>query len=204
MKKCLMSLIGVVTICCILLSSSLPAFASSEYLGTDEDFSGYIIPQYEGSTYGIGPGFSEDYIDPDGDYPIIFSITAVEVHTLLASSAGGKSFNLNQLPINAKKIICKANVSHTLKDVPGYIWDVNEATKVGVCYYGYSDLHSGYVYIPVYYEYVPVASFGTTFEFEFNIADYLERGVTYYSFIKNMYDTGYISGTVTLQYSTLP
>lgn len=194
---------AIILIFCLLSTTQFPVAAQESYLGSDDDLSGYIIPDDNNKQTRGGDDFSHESGDLIGNNPLIFSITAAEVTSLLASSAGGKSFTISQLPSTATRIICRGTLSHSLQDVSGITGSLYECVEAGVCYYGYSSQYNDYIYISVYVIGPSRGGLGQQFEGSFLIADRLESGVTYYSYVKNTYPAGYVFGTVGLYYSSV-
>ena len=149
-------------------------------------------------TRSIGDGIFEDHMPIDG-LPEIFRITAVEVRDYLYSSEGGKDFTIDSLPNEAKRIVCVVNLNHSLIDSIAH--NLDERIYVGVCYYGYNHQYQEYTYIAVYSHYIPYELLGVQHQVAFSIADTLDSGVTYYSFIKTRCSEGFVHGTLTLCYS---
>lgn len=181
----------------------LPVAAQEVYLGSSDDLTGYIIPEDSNKQTRGDDDFSQSPGDLSGNYPLIFSVTANEVTSLLTSNVGGKSFRTSQLPDSAIRIICRGTLSHSLQDVSGITGSLKNYVKAGVCYYGYSSQYDDYVYISVYTTGPSSVGLGNQFEGSFLIDGTLESDVTYYSYIKNTYPTGYVFGTLGLYYSSV-
>lgn len=198
MKKRFITVASFILIFVILSPITLSVSAEELYLGTEEDITGEIIPDAQNQTYGIGDT-AEDQMPGDG-YPTLFSITDNDITKLRTSNKWGKSFTKASLPTGTKRIICGINLNHTLLDSVGHSLD--GAITAGVCYYGYNELYNEDTYKSVYTAYVPYEKIGVSYQTEFLIEEYLEPGVTYYSYFKNGYPAGYVYGTLTLYTST--
>ena len=111
MKKMISVLLAFI----LLVTMSVPAFAeSSDYLGTDDDITGEIIPDdSQDSNLGRATNLPIQIGDGGLDrYAEIFTITAANVTNLLPSSVGAKSFNPAMLLQNATTIIGIAELYH--------------------------------------------------------------------------------------------
>lgn len=197
MKKRFVSAIAMILVLTLLCPTTLCVSAEDVYLGTDEDITGEIVPDDADKTRDTGSDTVVDQMPGDGN-PTIFSITAENVTTLLASRKSGKSFTRESLPSNAKRIIYEIQLNHSLADSL-YMGDVIVA---GVCYYGYSSQYQGNIYFSVHSSCVPLELLGVRYQTDFLISENLEYGTPYYSYVKNKYGDGYVYGTVTLYYST--
>lgn len=194
------SILSIVLVSCMILTMVLPVGAQEVVIGTDEDITGYLVPdEYEESQKERG-GSYDDLFDGGNPRVLIFSITAAQVTQLLTSNAGNKSFQVESLPSEAKRLIIQANLNHSLQNESGITGNLNECVIAGLCYYGYSAQIGGYGYISVASANVPQGQFGQTYTFDFMIDDVLTSGVTYYTYVKNTYPSGYVYGSVQLYY----
>lgn len=179
---------------CLILSTALSFANASEFdvqnnvLGGIEDESGYLIPD-EPSTNNSSRAVHLPELPGNPTAYEIFSIKATKVTNLLTSNAGGKSFNLSQLPTSARTIICQGTLYHSLADVT-----VNASMSGGICHFDANRQ-----------EYVSdikkTAEHGITFTRSDTISTKLSDGVFYYSYIKNEYPTGYVWGNLTIYYA---
>lgn len=190
--------ISLVISLCLILTMILPAYAEEIVIGTNDNITGYLIPD-ESDQKERGGSYEEDF-GGDTARVLIFSINAANVTQLLTSNVGNKQFQVESLPSQAKRIIVQANLSHSLQGVSGITGNLNETAIAGVCYYGYSPLYNDYVYISVASAHVPQGQFGHTFTFNFLIQNVLNSGISYYSYVKNSYGAGYVYGSVQLYY----
>lgn len=204
MSKFTKKIISFVLVSAIVFIMYIPASAQDEFLGTDDDITGYIVPEDDDNRervvkfpVQIGDGALDNYVK-------IFSIRAENVTTLLPSSYGGKSFYLSDLPAYADNIILIATLHHSLED---YVADGNstwphldEMVQTGVCYYGYSPDVNDYAYRSICSFYLLEDELGETWKFSFSIDDYLDPYVEYFTFVKHNYYTGHVYGDVHLYY----
>lgn len=192
---------------CFLLVFSLHTVSAETHpddtviLGTESENTGILFDN-ESNRSNTRAGFSP-IIKDDGTgsmYTLLFSITAAEVYELLVSNRGGKSFSISDFPANAQYIRCTATVEHSLADQVNI---VNEFVRAGICYYEYDSTYDEGVYVSVATLYFGEEDLGRPMERRFLISDVIEYGVFYYSYVKNCYPGGYVTGTVTLDYSPI-
>ena len=186
-----------ILVSCLILTMVIPVGAE-EFIGTDSDITGYLISEQD-EQKERGTFLPED-LEGGTSYVKIFSITANQVTQLLTSNSGNKKFRTSDLPASAKRIIVRASLNHSLQDVEGIIGNLNEQVTAGVCYYGYNYEIGENGYVSVESEHVPLFGWGSTFECNFLIANKLQSGVYYYSYVKNKYPSGYVYGNVQLYY----
>ena len=203
MTKMKLRIYAIFLVCCLIGATPLSVVAQENYLGTDDDLSGYIVSDdYNGQTR-VHDDFSQESGDLIGNNPLIFSLTAAEVTSLLTSKVGGKSFTTSQLPATAIRIICRGTLSHSLQDIPGITGSLQECVEAGVCFYGYSSMYHDYVFQSVYTTGPHSVGLGQQFEGSFLIEGKLKSNETYYSYVKNTYPAGYVFGTLNLYYSSV-
>lgn len=204
MSKVTKKTISFLMVAVLAFAMYVPASAQGEFLGTDEDVTGYIIPDDEENRervvifpVQIGDGSMNDY-------PLIFSITAANVTTLLPSSYGGKSFYINDLPYYAENLILRATLHHSLEDYEAdgnSLWpDLDDEVIAGVCYYWYNNMSGQGEYASVFLLSYKEEQLGETLQCTFSIADYLDPNVEYFTYVKNHYCSGYVYGNVYLYY----
>ena len=206
-SKCskIISILMLLMLLCMLL---IPVLADEETLGTDDDLTGYVVPE-EGSSgesdmeeVGANPWalIVPTFIDDGLDKILIFSIRADEVTYLLTSNMGGKMFMGHELPDIASTIVCEAYLNHSWNyisgDWAGMPQNLNEAISYGVCYYTYDYAVDDYIYKAVGRGYVTTEELGGYSRAEIEIAGNFEQNEAYYSFVKNRFYGGYVYGTL--------
>lgn len=198
------NLISFLLVFGLFIIMTVPAFAeNSDYLGTEDDISGEIISEdSKNSNLGRVVTFPVQIGDDAlNDYAEIFTITAAGVTNLLPSNVGGKNFNPALLPSCATNIIIRAELYHDCMygfEETGWYPCIDEWVSAGVCYYGYNPLTNQYQFTSVYKHYFLHSELGILLEFSFEIDEYLEDNVFYYSFIKNEPQIGVVTGTLGL------
>lgn len=200
MKLKIYRILSLMIFCSIMCTMTTPIFAQEDYLGTNDDLTGYVIPDGDSENSRVRDDISQESGSELGTDPLIFSITAAQVSNLLTSNAGGKSFTISQLPSSAYKIVCMGTLFHSRGDNEA-IPEINyEYIEAGVCYYGYNPRNGEYEYISVYEIGLTIDEYGQPFERSFLIDDVLVDGETYYSYVKNTHGGGYVYGTFKLEY----
>lgn len=203
MKKLFSGLTALLLAACMMAQMFILAKAqeiecqNGEYLGTEENITGYIVPEDDSSEQN-SRALDEPIRFVEGGgvvYTLIFSITAAKVTDLLPSNVGGKSFSLTTLPSAATNILCRGMLYHSLD---GQVNSLEPMMYGGVCYYGYNYLYEYDTYISVY---SLDAESGVFAKGSFSISEILKSNVTYYSFVKNRYPGGYVYGTWEIYYS---
>ena len=186
----------------VLTTSAETPFSNETILGTESDNTGYLVPDTESEVNKSRAGFSPIFKDEGTGsiYTEIFSITAVQVTELLASSKGAKSFSNGTLPDAANYILCRATLEHSLENVVNI---TSAFAKAGICYYGYNELYGEDTYIAVATISFFEEDLGKTLERKDAISDIVDWNESYYSYVKNCYPSGYVYGTVSLYYSAV-
>lgn len=197
--------LSAIIMVCVLLVPGFALAGAKEgnqneggYLGTDDNVSGQILPEEkESDCQGRAVTFPVQIGDGVSYYEI-FTITANEVYDMLPSSKGGKSFRINDLPSGAAYILCYGILNHSLA---GQVGMVGPIVTAGVCDYHYSSQYGDYIYDSIYIVEVDEFELGTVVTKKKPISGYLVNNTTYYSYVKNEYPAGYVSGTFKIYYS---
>lgn len=199
-------LVAILLVICFIPSGLVTVNAEWGGTGLKSDIAFPIIPDENGQ---VETNVIKDPVidDTPGYYPEIFTITGVQVYQILTSNHGGKSFRKSDLPSNAVRIICVAQLSHSLQDSQDFIV-LPDNVIAGICHWEYNSSTSSGYYKPDFCEHVPQGGFGSLFEFDIQISQitqykdiYTGQEYEYFSYMKNEDNRGYVFGTVGLYYS---
>ena len=183
----------VLTICLLFTNlfttaSAVESSIQKEVLGGINMESGYLVLDDSGNN-NMSRAIVYPHLPGNPTAYEIFSIEGREVTQLLVSKQGLKSFGLGTLPSNAKKIICEAKLYHSLAEQT-----VNASMSCGVCHFDANR--------QIYVSDMGMDAEHGEIEYQtFTISGNLSSGVTYYSYIKNEYPTGYVWGDLTIYYT---
>lgn len=203
MRKTFIKTIALFAVICLLFPCFTMAYAETAEL-TGRNSNSRIIP---GDIELDNPVIWED-----GDaYNLVevFTIVAEKVTYSLRSSEGSKSFRLSDLPSSVTQLVLVANLKHSYQLLEDDETDpifVDNYIKFGVCYWGILAGRDEYEYISVYGYFMDTSETGKDLYVAFDIDDYLESRVTYYSFVTNHHgfgnpkDDDYVFGTLGLFY----
>ena len=78
MRKFSMRIISIILVCCLLCTAQISVAAQEIYIGSNEDCSGYIVPDDDYGKTRIRDDISQESGDLIGNNPLIFSITAAQ------------------------------------------------------------------------------------------------------------------------------
>lgn len=196
MKRTTQKLCMMVALFALFILTPISVYAednlldAEDILGSSSDLSGYILPD---ATHSID---TYQIVVPDPEiggttYHELFAIYASHVNNLLTSKISGKSFTRNQLPTDAKYIRFRGALHHSLEHEIS-----TPEMRGGICYYNpRSDQ-----YVKVAYATARLNENGLV-SGELLINGNLKYNQTYYSFIKNVYPAGYVSGDLTVYYT---
>lgn len=165
------------------------AIVSDDYLGTNDDLSGEVIPDSAQDQSRSTFSFPKEFESGGISHYLLFSITASNVTNLLTSNQGGKSFDRASLPSTAIYMTLNGTLYHPLNGAADM-----ETIRYGICHF---DNNSG-EYVA---DYANTIKTGESSYGRFKVSSKLAYNITYYSFIKNVPQASYIHGSLALYYS---
>ena len=186
--------------CSLAVSFSTHVFAESsedgcgEFLGDESNISGYFLPDENEDSKQSRVAIDKITEDFGGvTYYPINSIVVGQTYDLLVCGSE-KAFTRSDLPSAAEYILMRGTLYFSIEELR----NADNIMFGGVCYYGYNYLSGKNEYISAI---STNAVHGRLVEERVPISGYLNSGITYYSYVKNKYGAGYISGSWKLYYS---